>query len=57
MLGYLAGEDLGRALTQFSASQDAFDRWLKQQLLEATGGDMNTPSAAPVSEVLANYDA
>jgi hypothetical protein len=53
-VAYVAGEDIGRAFTQFAASQDEFDRWMKQQLQETTGADLNTPPAGPISEILAD---
>jgi len=57
LVGYLAGEDVGRALTQFAASQDEFDRWFKQQLQEVTGADTDAPPTGPVSIILADYEA
>ena len=51
---YMAGENLARAFTQFAASQDEFDRWQKQQVLETTGADLNTPPVGPMSEILAD---
>ena len=51
---YMAGENLARAFAQFAASQDAFDRWQKQQVLETTGADLNTPPPGPISEILAD---
>ena len=54
---YMAGENLARAFTQFAASQDAFDRWQKQQVLETTGADLNTPPPGPISEILADCEA
>lgn len=43
LVAYFAGQDLAQAFTQFAASQDAFDRWFKQQVQETTCGDLNTP--------------
>ena len=57
LLGYLAGEDLDRAFTQFAASQDEFDRWFKQQMQEVTGVDMNLPSTEPRNEIIVTYEA
>ena len=57
LVGYLAGEDVGRAFTQFAASQDEFDRWFKQQMQEVTGADLNAPPTGPISEILADFGA
>ncbi len=52
LIAYMAGDDLGHALRQFAASQDDFDRWMKQRLQEVTGADLNTPPSGPLSECL-----
>jgi len=57
LVGYLAGENVGQAFTQFAASQDEFDRWFKQQMREVTGADLNTPPTGPFSEILADFGA
>jgi hypothetical protein len=54
---YMAGEDIAQAFTQLAASQDEFDRWLKQQLQETTGADLNTPPPGPISEILTDVEA
>ena len=54
LIAYMAGDDLGHAFTQFAASQDDFDRWMKRQLREVTGADLNTPPSGPMSEILAD---
>ncbi len=54
---YMAGENIAQALTQFAASQDAFDRWVKQQVQETTGADLNTPPPGPISEILTDVEA
>ncbi len=56
LVAYFAGEDVGRAFTDFAASQDEFDRWMKQQLQEATGADLNTPPSSPISEILVDTE-
>ena len=57
LVGYLIGRDLARAFTNFAASQDAFDRWFKDQVQAATGADLNTPPSGPLSEILADTGA
>ncbi len=54
---YMAGDNIAQAFTQFAASQTAFDRWVKQQMQETTGADMNTPPPGPMSEILAEVEA
>jgi hypothetical protein len=54
---YMAGEDIAQAFTQLAASQSEFDRWLKQQLQETTGADLNTPPPGPISEILTDVEA
>ena len=49
---YMVGENIAQAFTQLAASQSEFDRWLKQQLKETTGADLNTPPPGPISEIL-----
>ena len=54
---YMTGEDIGQAFQQLAASQSDFDRWLKQQLQETTGADLNTPPPGPLSEILTEVEA
>jgi len=49
---YMAGDNIAQAFQQLAASQSAFDRWLKEQLKETTGADLNTPPPGPISEIL-----
>ena len=55
-VAYITGEDIAQAFTQLAASQSEFDRWLKQQLQETTGADLNTPPPGPISEILAEVE-
>ena len=55
LISYMAGDDLAHAFTQFAASQDDFDRWMKRQLQEVTGADLNTPPSGPLSECLVRH--
>src|SRR5687767_4346229 len=41
LVGYMEAEDFASAVTQFSASQDPFDVWFKQQMANVTGVDLN----------------
>ena len=53
---YMAGENIAHAFTQLATSQTEFDRWLKQQLRETTGADLNTPPPGPISEILTEVE-
>ena len=54
---YFEGADIADAFRRFAASQDAFDQWFKTQVRDASGADLNTPPAGPMSEVLSVYEA
>ena len=54
---YMAGDNIAEAFQQLAASQSEFDRWLKQQLQETTGADLNTPPPGPISEILTEVEA
>ena len=54
---YMAGDNIAEAFQQLAASQSDFDRWLKQQLQETTGADLNTPPPGPISEILTEVEA
>ncbi|MBV9279539.1 MAG: hypothetical protein JOZ41_05620 [Chloroflexi bacterium] len=56
-LAYMESPDFGRALGEFSASQDEFDQWFKRQLADVTGVDLNNPPPGPLSELLSSYEA
>ena len=57
LLAYIESPDFGKALTLFAQSQDPFDRWFKERMLEATGVDLNNPPPGPLSEQLSTYTA
>ena len=57
LLAYMESPDFPNALQQFSRSKDVFDQWFKQQLLQVTGVDLNTPPSEPLSEQLSSYEA
>ena len=56
-VAYMAGDNIAEAFQQLAASESEFDRWLKQQLQETTGADLNTPPPGPISEILADCGA
>ena len=53
---YIAGESIPTAFRRFAASEDEFDAWFKQRVLETTGADLNTPPPGPMSEILSDYE-
>ena len=58
LIGYIESPDFGRALQMFVGSRDPFDVWFKEQMLAATGVDLNNPPAdMKPAELLALYQA
>jgi hypothetical protein len=58
LVAYLESTNFGRALRLFSASQDEFDLWFKDQLAEVTGVDLNNPPPdMQLPELLSSYVA
>ena len=57
LVAYIEAADFARALEQFSASEDEFDRWFKSRLREVTGIDLNDPPAMTLPELLSAYSA
>jgi hypothetical protein len=55
LVGYIESDDFAAALAQFSGSQDVFDLWFKQRLLEATGLDLNNPPQLELPQLLSYY--
>jgi len=54
---YLESADLNAAVGGFIMSQDSFDVWFKQKLLELTGLDFSVPPPGPLSECVGAYEA
>ncbi|MCO5176549.1 MAG: DUF6176 family protein [Thermomicrobiales bacterium] len=55
-VAYMESENFAQALQMFSQSQDAFDRWFKERLAEATGLDLaNPPTDMSLPEMLSSY--
>jgi hypothetical protein len=58
LIGYMESADFSRALPMFVGSRDPFDLWFKDQMLAATGLDLNNPPAnMQPAELLSNYAA
>ena len=58
LIVYMESPDFGRALQMFVGSRDPFDVWFKEQMLAATGVDLNNPPAdMKPAELLSRYQA
>jgi hypothetical protein len=58
LVGYGESPDFNRVFKLFAESDDPFDRWYKQQLLDVTGADMNhPPDDLTLLELLSSYAA
>ncbi len=57
LVGYMEAQDFGSAVAQFSASQEPFDVWFKQQMANVTGVDLNNlPADFAPPALLSHYD-
>ena len=57
LIGYMEAENFGRAVTQFSASQESFDLWFKKRMADVTGVDFNhVPADFATPVLLSHYD-
>src|SRR5438876_356798 len=54
---YIESDDFDSAFGQFVQSQDEFDLWFKQQVLDISGLDLNNPPEMELPEVLSVYQA
>ncbi len=58
LVGYIEAADFGKAVGQFGASNEPFDVWFKQRMLEVTGVDFsNIPADFRPPELLSRYEA
>jgi hypothetical protein len=58
LVGYMEARDFGRAVNEFAASQDGFDRWFKERMLAVSGVDFsNLPADFRPPELLSRYEA
>ena len=55
VLIYFEHREPAKALGEFIASQDRFDRWFKDQVKEITGVDLNQPPGGPPPEQIISY--
>jgi len=58
LVGYIESGDFAKAVGQFGASEEPFDVWFKERMLEVTGVDFNNipPDFRP-PELLSRYEA
>ncbi len=54
---YLEADDLGRVFQGLATSQDPFDVWFKQQVLDIHGVDYNQPLPGPLPEQVLDWEA
>jgi hypothetical protein len=54
---YIESENFESAFEQFVQSQDEFDLWFKQQVLDIAGLDLNNPPELELPELLSVYKA
>lgn len=52
---YIESDDFDSAFGQFVQSQDEFDLWFKQQVLDISGIDLNNPPEMELPDVLSVY--
>jgi hypothetical protein len=54
---YIESEDFESAFGKFVQSQDEFDLWFKERVLDISGLDLNNPPEMELPEVLSVYEA
>jgi hypothetical protein len=54
---FFQSPNIGGAVGQFVASQEAFDQWFKGQVKDTTRVDLNVPPTGPLSDILSVYEA
>jgi hypothetical protein len=52
---YIESDDFDSAFGQFVQSQDEFDLWFKQQVLDISGLDLNNPPEMELPKLLSVY--
>ena len=54
---YIESENFEQAFSQFVQSQDEFDLWFKQRVLDISGLDLNNPPEMELPDLLSVYQA
>ena len=52
---YIESDDFEQAFSKFVQSQEGFDLWFKQRVLDVSGLDLNNPPEMALPEVLSVY--
>lgn len=55
LVGFITSGNFQRAVGIFSASQDSFDVWFKDRLLECTGIDFNNPPQLELPALVSEF--
>lgn len=54
---YLEADDIGRVFQGMATSQEPFDVWFREQVLEIHGWDLTQPAPEPPPEVVLDWQA
>lgn len=54
---YIESDDFETAFSKFVQSQDEFDLWFKERVLDLSGLDLNNPPELELPELLSVYEA
>ena len=54
---YIESDDFDTAFSKFVQSQDEFDLWFKERVLDLSGLDLNNPPELELPELLSVYEA
>jgi hypothetical protein len=57
LIVFMQGVDFARMLALLAQSEDEFDRWFNERLIETTGIDISNPPEMEFPEMLLNYSA
>lgn len=57
LIFYLESDDFNKTFSEFGASMDPFDIWIKNGLKDATGVDFSQPQSGPLPEQVMAYDS
>jgi len=55
LIAFIEADDVEKALSDFSRSNDPFDVWLKDSSKTITGIDLSVPRQDPIPETLLTY--
>ncbi len=52
---YIEALDIGQVMQSFSTSQEPFDIWFREQVLDVHGWDMTQPPPGPLPELVIDW--